>query len=119
LAALRPARLKIERILAGDHPSNRQIRRREVEERYTRASTLKGPRRAGEIERLDRRAYKLVALSLFALAAYVAFEAGKAPIIAERPSSTVVGLMVTPASMIVMWILALAKRRPTRLPPWA
>jgi divalent metal cation (Fe/Co/Zn/Cd) transporter len=66
---------------------------------------------AEEIERLDRRAHKLVALSLFALAAYVAIEAGKAIITAERPSSTVVGLIVTPAAMIVMAILARAKRR--------
>jgi len=35
-----------------------------------------------EVERLDRRAHKLVAFSLFVLAAYVAFAAGKALITA-------------------------------------
>ena len=64
-----------------------------------------------EVERLDRRAHKLVAFSLFALAAYVAFAAGKALITAERSAPTLVGLIVTPVSMVTMWYLARAKRR--------
>lgn len=64
-----------------------------------------------EIERLDRRAHKLVAYSLFALAAYVALEAAKALIERERPSPTWTGLTVTSLSLVAMWYLARAKRR--------
>jgi divalent metal cation (Fe/Co/Zn/Cd) transporter len=63
------------------------------------------------VERLDRRAHMLVGLSLFLLAAYVAFEAAKALITGERPEPTVVGIAVTSVSMAVMWWLARAKRR--------
>jgi len=42
------------------------------------------------VERLDRRARVLVALSLFVLAAYVAFEAAKALVTRERPQPTIV-----------------------------
>jgi len=64
-----------------------------------------------ESERLDQRAHKLVGLSLFLLAAYVAFDAAKALITGERPEPTVVGIAITSLSMAVMWWLARAKRR--------
>jgi divalent metal cation (Fe/Co/Zn/Cd) transporter len=63
-----------------------------------------------EIERLDERAHKLVASSLFLLAAYVAFDAVKALVARERPEPTVVGVAVTALSLAVMWWLARAKR---------
>jgi divalent metal cation (Fe/Co/Zn/Cd) transporter len=63
------------------------------------------------VERLDRRARVLVGLSLFLLAAYVAFEAGRALVTRERPEPTFVGIAVTSVSMGVMWWLARAKRR--------
>ena len=71
----------------------------------------RGVRDHEDIERLDRRAHKLVAASLFALAAYIAVEAAKTLVTRERPDSTLVGLIVTPVSMLVMWYLARAKRR--------
>lgn len=64
-----------------------------------------------EIERLDQRAHKLVGLSLFLLAAYIAFEAAKSLIAHERPEPTVVGIAITSLSLAVMWWLARAKRR--------
>lgn len=67
-----------------------------------------------EIERLDQRAHKLVALSLFLLAAYIAFDAAKALITAERPQPSAVGIAITSLSMTVMWWLARAKRRTAR-----
>ena len=67
-----------------------------------------------EIERLDQRAHKLVGISLFLLAAYVAFEAAKALITGERPKPTVVGIAITSLSLAVMWWLARAKRRTAR-----
>jgi divalent metal cation (Fe/Co/Zn/Cd) transporter len=64
-----------------------------------------------EIERLDQRAHKLVALSLFLLAAWVAFDAVRALVTGERPEPSGVGIAITSLSMGVMWWLARAKRR--------
>lgn len=65
----------------------------------------------GEVERVEHRARKLVALSLFALAAYVAFEAAETLWHRERPASTAVGLALTALSLVVMRWLAHAKHR--------
>jgi divalent metal cation (Fe/Co/Zn/Cd) transporter len=62
------------------------------------------------IERLDRRARRLVGGSLFVLAGYVGFEATLALYQNERPSQTVIGVIITSLSLIVMWFLARAKR---------
>lgn len=64
-----------------------------------------------EIEGLDRRARQFVALSLFALAAFVAGDAAHSLWIGERPEASPVGIAVTALSMIVMAWLARAKRR--------
>lgn len=63
------------------------------------------------VERLDRRARKLVAVSLFALAGYVAFDALAALIQSAKPEPTLVGLALTGLSLAVMGWLARAKRR--------
>ncbi len=63
------------------------------------------------IERLDQRAHKLVAFSLFALALYIAIEAILRLVSQERPEPTVIGIAITALSMAVMWYLAKAKRR--------
>lgn len=63
------------------------------------------------IERLDRRAHQLVGASLFALAAWVAFDAAKALWAQERPEPSVVGLVLLALSIAVMYWLARAKRR--------
>jgi divalent metal cation (Fe/Co/Zn/Cd) transporter len=63
------------------------------------------------IERLDQRAHKLIALSLFMLAAYIAFDALKALLTREQPEPTMVGIAITLLSLVVMWWLARAKRR--------
>jgi divalent metal cation (Fe/Co/Zn/Cd) transporter len=67
-----------------------------------------------DVEALDRRAHKLVALSLFGLAAWVTFDAAKAFVLRERPESSVVGMAVTAISIAVMIWLARAKRRTAR-----
>ena len=66
---------------------------------------------ARAIERLDRRAHRLVGISLFALAAYVAADAGNALWTRERPGVSWIGMAVTAISLGVMWWLARAKRR--------
>ncbi len=71
----------------------------------------RGTRDAEEIERLDQRAQKLVGLSLFLLAAYIAFDAAKALISRERPEPTAIGIGITALSLVAMWWLAHAKRR--------
>lgn len=63
------------------------------------------------VERLDRRARRLVAISLFALALYVAIDASFSLWRAERPGASPVGIVVTIFSILVMVWLARAKRR--------
>jgi divalent metal cation (Fe/Co/Zn/Cd) transporter len=66
--------------------------------------------RAG-VERLDRRAHKLVGASLFLLALYVAGTGGWSLWSGERPRPSVVGLVLTAVSLLVMRWLARAKRQ--------
>lgn len=66
---------------------------------------------AEAVEQLDRRAHKLVALTLFLLAAYVAIDASKTLWLREKPEPSVVGLALTAVSLLVMMWLARAKRR--------
>jgi len=63
------------------------------------------------IERLDQRAHKLVAASLFLLAAYVSVDAMHALWTQERPEPSVVGMVLTSVSIVTMLWLARAKRR--------
>ncbi len=62
------------------------------------------------IEALERRALKLVALSLFLLAAFVVVKAALSLWQQERPEVSIVGMAVTATSIGVMWWLARAKR---------
>jgi divalent metal cation (Fe/Co/Zn/Cd) transporter len=64
-----------------------------------------------DIERLDRRAHKFVALSLFLLAGFVIIEATKDLISVDRPTPTLPGMALTAVSMAAMMWLARAKRR--------
>jgi divalent metal cation (Fe/Co/Zn/Cd) transporter len=63
------------------------------------------------VERLDRRAHKLVGVSLFLLAAYIAVDAGLALWRREAPRTTIVGIVLTVVSIFAMQWLARAKRR--------
>lgn len=62
------------------------------------------------IERLDRRAHELVALSLFLLAGYVALEAAGSLWRREIPERSWVGIALTSVSIAAMGWLARAKR---------
>ena len=66
---------------------------------------------AEAIEALERRAHRLVALSLFGLAAYIVLDALKTLILQEHPEPSAVGVAITTLSIGVMWWLARAKRR--------
>jgi cation diffusion facilitator family transporter len=64
-----------------------------------------------EVERLEHRARRLVAVSLFALAAFVALDAARTLWNGEHPEFSAVGVMLAAVSMLVMLWLARAKRR--------
>jgi divalent metal cation (Fe/Co/Zn/Cd) transporter len=70
--------------------------------------------RPEEVEGLDRRAHKLVACSLFLLAAYIAIDAGRALWARETPRPSLIGIVLTTVSIIGMWWLARAKRKAAR-----
>lgn len=62
-------------------------------------------------ERAEQVALKVVGFSLLALAAYVAFDAVKALVTREPPDASYVGVGLAALSLVVMPILARAKRR--------
>jgi divalent metal cation (Fe/Co/Zn/Cd) transporter len=62
-------------------------------------------------ERREQLALRLVGGSFFLLAAYVAFEAAKSLLQHEPPHVSVVGIVLSVVSLIVMPLLARAKRR--------
>lgn len=67
-----------------------------------------------DIERLDRRAHRLVGATLFLLAAYISVDAGLALWNSERAETSVVGLVLVSLSIAVMWWLARAKAATAR-----
>jgi divalent metal cation (Fe/Co/Zn/Cd) transporter len=62
-------------------------------------------------EKREKLALKLVGISFFVLAAYVAADAAKTLIQREPPHASVVGVCLAAISIIVMPLLARAKRR--------
>jgi divalent metal cation (Fe/Co/Zn/Cd) transporter len=62
-------------------------------------------------EHRERLALKLVGVSFLALAAYVAFDAAKSLILREPPDASYVGIAIAALSLIVMPLLARAKRK--------
>ena len=66
---------------------------------------------AEHMERIERTAQKLVAVSLFLLAAYVCFDAAMSLWSREKPDFSTVGVVLTSVSLGVMLLLARAKRR--------
>lgn len=66
------------------------------------------------IQRIERRAERLVAVSLAGLAAFVAADAVWTLVRAEHPDASVVGVVLTAVSLVVMRWLAAAKLRAAR-----
>jgi len=62
-------------------------------------------------ESRERLALRLVGISFFLLAAYVCFEAVKSLIASEPPQASVPGIVLAAVSLIVMPLLARAKRK--------
>ncbi|MGA9857326.1 MAG: cation transporter [Solirubrobacteraceae bacterium] len=59
----------------------------------------------------ERRALRIVGVTLFLLAAYVVAEAGSTLLAESRPETSVVGVAVCAAALLVMPWLSLSKRR--------
>lgn len=74
----------------------------------------RGVRDDAALDVIEHRARKLVALSLFALAAYVVFDAAHALYAGERPAFSAAGVALTGVSLVVMMWLARAKRQVAR-----
>lgn len=62
-------------------------------------------------EQRERLALRLVGISFLLLAAYVAFDAAKSLIVREPPEASYTGIGIAALSLVVMPILARAKRR--------
>jgi len=63
-------------------------------------------------ERAERRAVRLIALTFFAIAAYVAYDAGAKLLgVSAEPEHITVGLILVTLSLVVMPALAWGKRR--------
>lgn len=67
-----------------------------------------------EAEKREKRALQLVGVSFLLLAAYVALDAGKALWLQEAPDESLVGIIVAAVSLVVMPLLANAKRQVAR-----
>ena len=62
-------------------------------------------------ERAEARALSLVGVSFLALAAYILYDAAKSLILREPPEASYLGIGISALSLIVMPLLARAKRR--------
>lgn len=62
-------------------------------------------------EAKERRTLKAVAITFFVLAAYVVIEGTRSLIEGETPDTSIIGLVLLAASVVVMPLLARAKRR--------
>ena len=63
------------------------------------------------VERVERRAERLVGVAFLLLAAYVAFEAVRSLLAQEAPDASPIGIVLTAVSIAVMLWLARAKRQ--------
>lgn len=75
------------------------------------AARLRGAEHPEVAERRERRALRAIALTFFALAAYVAVEGVRALATGEVPSTSPVALVLLVVSVVVMPLLAAAKTR--------
>jgi divalent metal cation (Fe/Co/Zn/Cd) transporter len=69
---------------------------------------------AEQVERADRRAHRLVGITFFVLAAYVAVDALRGILFRSVPEASPVGMALAVASLLAMPALAVAKQRTGR-----
>ena len=68
-------------------------------------------RRTGCKQEVDKRAQRLLAVSFAVLALYVGVESGRDLVLGDRPEESLVGVVIAALSLVVMPMLAGAKRR--------
>jgi len=66
---------------------------------------------AGVDEEREHRALRMIGVSFFALAAYIVFDAGRDLLTGADPDTSAVGIVLAALSLLVMPLLAAAKRR--------
>ena len=66
---------------------------------------------AGDLERMESRAVRLVALTFFLISAYIGYEAVRKLVLQEPPEASPIGALILIISVIVMPLLARAKRQ--------
>jgi len=75
-------------------------------------SRLRAEVRGGEVdEAKQRRALRFIAITFFALAAYLLVEGVRDLVAGDRPQISVIGIALTATSIVVMPLLARAKRK--------
>lgn len=62
-------------------------------------------------ERKEKLALRFISVTFFALAAYLVIDGIRVLVLGEKPDVSPVGIVVTAASIVIMPLLALAKRR--------
>jgi divalent metal cation (Fe/Co/Zn/Cd) transporter len=72
---------------------------------------LHAERRGGRVEALERKAVRLVGASFLLLAVYIGWDASVSLLRREAPAHSVVGIVMAVLSLIVMPVLARAKRQ--------
>jgi divalent metal cation (Fe/Co/Zn/Cd) transporter len=72
---------------------------------------LRAEQRGKNVEEVEKIALKMVAVSFFLLAAYVTFDATKTLMEKEQPHRSLIGIAISVLSLILMPLLAKAKRR--------
>ena len=75
------------------------------------SARLRGDEDVEAAERKERRTLRAVAVTFFILAAYVTFEGIRSLLDGETPERSPVAVLILTASVIIMPILAVAKRR--------
>jgi len=83
----------------------------EVSASLTAVWRLHVDRDASRRERAERRAQLLIGLSFIALACYVAIEASRTLLTRAKPEVSYIGIAIATVSLVVMPLLARAKRR--------
>jgi len=65
-------------------------------------------------EQLERRALRIVGVSFFILGAYVTLDAARSLLLREAPQESLIGIALAAVSIVIMPLLARAKRRVAR-----
>ena len=68
-------------------------------------------RRTGCKQDADKRAQRLIAVSFAVLALYVGVESGRDLVLADQPDASLTGIVIAALSLVVMPVLARAKRK--------